>query len=110
MRFVNKDSKAPTVMDIELKGLKLDIRITATAGSKTYKSWETSEEYKWTKKTTTDGVNYSLEIQKFTGTETTMKFVTSRQSPPDYKPAKDLGHSVSQEIKVKFFGEYNGKL
>ena len=111
-RFVNKDSKAATVMDIELKGLKLDVRITATAvttvgtgADKTYKSWETAEDAKWTKTTTSEGVNYSLALSKFTGTVTTMKFVTSRMSPPDYKPAKDLGHSITQEIKVKFFSK-----
>ena len=105
IRYINKDSTAPRVLEVDLKGLKLDVRIKATAGSDTYKSWETSAGYKWTKKTTTDGINYALEIQKFTGTETTMTFVTSRQSPPDYKPTKDLGHSLTESIKVKFFSK-----
>ena len=103
IKYVNKDSTAPTVIDIDLKGLKLDIRITATAGSDTYKSWETSENYKWTKTVTSDSTHYALELEKFTGTITTMQFVTSRMTPADYKPAKDLGHSITEELTVKFF-------
>ena len=105
VKYINKNSKAFTTFVVDLMGLKLsDLRITATAGSKTYKSWETSEECTWTKKTTAEGMEYTLSLlTKLTGTEGNVTFVTSRQSPPDYKPAKDLGHSVTETINLKFF-------
>ena len=107
VKYVNKDSKEHTTFIVDLKGLKLsDLRITATAGDKTYKSWETSEEYTWSKKSTVDSMEYTLTIlTKLAGTEGNVTFVTSRQSPPDYKPAKELGHSVTETIKLKFFCE-----
>lgn len=105
VKFVNKHSTSPTIFNIQLKGLKLDVRITATAGLNTYNSWESSSTAKWTKMVTPAGYNSSLELSGFTGTQSIVTFRTSRMTPAEYTPARLLGHSVAASITVKFYSE-----
>lgn len=106
VRYVEQTTTQPTPIQLHFPGLALDIKITATLGEVSYKSWVTSEDYTWTKEQEEGGTDYVLEVKQLTGTgEQTMTFVTSRDSPAEYKPTKDLGHSITKDLKIKFFSK-----
>jgi len=55
-------------------------------------------------------VLYMLRLDSFTGTEMTMDFNTSRETPAEYKPMKMLGHNLTASLKIKFFSTFNSRL
>lgn len=114
-KYIYKDSKDSAVLEVISKSLDLPINITVTGGPKPYYSWvSTDDDYKWTVENKdvhdTHGhmakhAHYSLKLDNFKGTEMKLTFKTSRETPPSYKPAKTLAHSVSKILDVKFFSE-----